>query len=202
MLTLFATPTWNDLPALIREAEAVVDDELQACSKKPLRIGISVTRDPKTGKTSVGRPVPGVGYLGYTELDKCAGKAAAKIVLPVLPAMVERLGIAVPLAASDPAWADWRDLPAALAAVIATGPLGACDVKARTVRLVLDLRHGKTRVWLPAWQFHAESGDGTTPVPEQKVKACLGKAIAGWNPPVLPRDLGEIEVAVAVKPHP
>ena len=124
-----------------------------------------------------------------------------------MPAEVERVilghtivaaGAAAP--AIDKAFADWRDLPATLSTLIDAkrrAALAACDRKPRTVRVILDLSHGKTRVWLPAWQFHSDKGDGTTPPAQRPIKACLTKAIADWKPPVLPWSMAELELAIS-----
>ncbi|CAN5713778.1 hypothetical protein BH11MYX2_BH11MYX2_04840 [soil metagenome] len=99
-----------------------------------------------------------------------------------------------------PSFGSWRDLPAALAGIIDDDrrtSLATC--KARTVRLVVDDRRGKTRIWLPAWQFHAASGDGTTPASQQTIKRCLTTAIAKWTAPALPPDLGDIQLAIRFK---
>lgn len=205
-------PGWTDVPALVASATAPVDAELRACRKKapPFSIAMIAMRDAKTGATVVAMPMPPVGIRGFTPEERCLMAAIAKISLPALPAGVERviLGHTVvadgaAAAAPDKAFDDWRDLPAALAREIdepRRAALAACDAKPRTVRLVLDLSHGKTRVWLPAWQFHSPSGDGSTPIAQQKIKACLTKAIASWKPPALPQDMGELELATSSPP--
>ncbi|HSD87853.1 MAG TPA: hypothetical protein VLB44_10080 [Kofleriaceae bacterium] len=203
-------PGWSDVPALVASATAPVDGELRTCrkTKPPWSIAMIATRDPKSGATAVAMPMPPVGIRGFTPEEKCLMAVIAKISLPALPAGVARVilghtvvadGATVPVAAK--AFDDWRDLPAALATVIDAKrrtSLAACDAKPRTVRLILDLSHGKTRVWLPAWQFHAANGDGSTPPAQRRVKACLTKAI--WKPPVLPQDMAEIELALDTAP--
>ena len=205
-------PGWSDVPALVASATAPVDAELRGCSKNkpPFVVALIATRDAKSGATVVAMPMPPVGGRGFTPEETCLMAAIAKISLPALPAGVDRvvLGHTVvadgaPAPAAAKAFDDWRDLPAALATVIDAKrrtSLAACDASPRTVRIILDLSHGKTRVWLPAWQFHSASGDGSTPKAQKRVKACLTKAIAGWKPPALPKAMAEIELAVAVTP--
>lgn len=204
-----AAADWKDVPRLVAVAAAPVEAELRACVKKlPRSITLSVTRT-KTG-TSVGMPVYGVGYRGFTPEERCLGKTVAKIGLPALPAEIERLLLQhtivaanAPAPATDKAFDDWRDPELALATVFdATRrtALAACDSKPRTVRLILDRRAGATRIWLPAWQFHAASGDGTTPAAERRVKACLTRMIRTWRAPPLPAAMGELEVAITTAP--
>ena len=203
------TADWTDVPALVASATAPVEAELRACVKKlPHGAALYATRSKKG--TSVAMPMPPVGIRGFTPEETCLMKTIATIRLPVLPAGIERvlLGFPITVAGSaappaDRAFDDWRDPAKAIAALVddkRRASLAACDRKARTVRLVLDLSHGKTRVWLPAWQFHSPSGDGSTPAAEKKVKACMGKAIAGWKAPVLPGAMPELELAISVSP--
>jgi hypothetical protein len=212
LLLLLLTSTghaddWRDVPALVRSAIAPIDAELRRCSKLPKRIALIATRT-KTGDTAVAMPMPPVGHRGFTKEERCLMAAIAKVELPALPDEIDRMTLGYTVtdataAPPDQAVDAWRD-PAKTLATLLDAPrraaLGACDRKPRTARLVLDLSRGKTRIWLPAWQFHAPNGDGTTPEAERRVKACMTKAIRDWRAPVLPRDLGEIQLALAVKP--
>ncbi|MBK9033044.1 MAG: hypothetical protein IPL61_17550 [Myxococcales bacterium] len=65
---------------------------------------------------------------------------------------------------------------------------------------MVDRRRGRTRAWLPAWQFHARTGDGTTPPRERAVKACVARAIRAWRLPLLPGTMGEMHVVIPVAP--
>jgi hypothetical protein len=205
-----AAPTWADTPALLAHATAPVAGALRACvSKLPRPISLIVTRR-RDGATSVTMPLYGLGGRGMTPEERCLAGTVPRIKLPPLPAEIERVGLLHVIAAPDvkpardPAFDDWRDPAAALARFLdekRRAALAACSRAPRKVRLVLDLRRGATRVWLPQWQFHSPSGDGTTPPAEQRVKACLGAAIRGWRPPTLPRAMGELELAVAVAPR-
>jgi len=67
------------------------------------------------------------------------------------------------------------------------------------VRINLDVRHGKTRIWLPDWQFHSASGDGTTPPSEKTVQRCLTRALSTWKVAVLPKDLNSVRLAIKSK---
>lgn len=194
---------WTDVPAMMDAAVKPLLPEIRGCSKTK-RIGMTVTRT-KQGTSEVGMPIPGLGYRGPTKEERCLGAAIAKIALPPLPAGIDMVGIGHTLdaAPADPAFDDWRDPAAAIAKAIddkRRAALAACDRKPRTVRLILDLTHGKTRSWLPAWQFHSPSGDGSTPAGEARVKACMTKAIRGLAPPVLPRDMAELHLALVVTP--
>jgi len=197
---------WTDVPALIRSATAPVDGELRKCSKRlPNRIAMIATRT-RAG-TAVAMPMPGVGGRGFTPEERCLMAAIAKVALPALPAEIERVilvhAITDAPATPDKAFDDWRDPAATLATLIDAkrrAALAACDGKPRTVRVILDLRAGATRVWLPAWQFHSASGDGSTPPAQRRVKACLTKAIRDWHPPALPSAMAELELALAVGP--
>jgi hypothetical protein len=198
-------PGWNDVPALVAFATQSVDKDLRACSKKmPLTIAMIASRDAKTGSTHVAMPDPGVGGRGFTPEENCLMAAIARISLPDLPASIDRIVLAHTVFADgvkppppENAFDDWRDPSTTLAKAIDPERLATCSAKPRTVRLVLDLRSGKTRVWLPAWQFHSPNGDGSTPPAEQKVKTCLEKVIASFKPPVLPKAMGELEVTLA-----
>lgn len=203
------TAGWTDVPALLASATAPVEAELRACTKKlPLTVGIIASRTKKG--TSVVMPMPPVGIRGFTDEERCLMKTIAKIELPELPADIETiyLGHTVVAAgatapATETAFDAWRDPGKTVAGLFddkRRAALAACDRKPRTVRLVLDERHGKTRVWLPAWQFHSPTGDGSTPPAEQKVKACMTKAITGWKAPVLPGQMPELELAISVSP--
>ena len=205
-----ADPSWSDVPALLDAAIAPHADTLRACVKKlPFDLGFYASRT-KAGGTQVSMPLYTVGALGPTPEQSCLVAALAKIQLPPLPADIDRIGLAYTLvAASDPPaklekrYDDWRDPASTIATAIdATrrAALGACDSKRRTARLNLDLTKGKTRIWLPAWQFHSSKGDGSTPPAQSKVKACMTKAIRTWNAPVLPHAMGEIQLAFEITP--
>jgi len=200
---------WTDLPALIAATEAPVLGDLRACvkGKLPKSIGYVLARG-KRG-TSAGMPLYGVGFRGITPEQRCLGTAVAKLAFPELPAGIEQvtLGLTIrpataPTPPPDPAWGAWKDLASALTTLI-DGPrratLAACDGKARTVRIVVDRTTRATRIWLPAWQFHSPKGDGTTPPAEQRVKACMTKAMRTWTAPALPAGLGELQISIAVK---
>jgi hypothetical protein len=202
-------PGWEEIPAML--SGAIDDDALRACAKKlPITVSMVATRDPKTGATKVSMPVYGVGGRGFTPQEKCLVKVVAKIALPDLPPGVDRvvfghdvLGANVIPPSPDDAFNPWRNLPPALASIVddtAKTALAACDTKARTIRVILDLRKGATRVWLPAWQFHSAKRDGTTPNAEKKVKGCIEKVIATWQPPPLPQAMAELQLAIAVSP--
>jgi hypothetical protein len=199
---------WNDVPALVGMATQSVDKDLRACSKRlPLQISMIASRDPKTAHTRVELPILGVGDRGYTPEERCLVAAIAKISLPDLPAGIDRIVLGHTVLADgvgptppEKAFDDWRDPSTTLAKAIDPQLLATCGARPRGVQLVLDLRAGKTRVWLPAWQFHSPTGDGSTPAAEKKVKACLESVIAGFKPPVLPTAMGELELSVlAVK---
>jgi len=204
-------PSWTDVPALVAAATAPVDDALRACVRGhlPRTIELVATRGPG-GATQVSMPLYGLGQRGPTPEERCLVRAVARVRLPALPAEVERISLlhvvaaaGAPAPPADPAFAAWRDPAAAIATLIdprRRAALAACDRRPRTVRLILDLRHGATRVWLPAWQFHSPTGDGTTPPAQRRVRACLRGAIHGWKPPVLPRAMGELELALRVTP--
>jgi hypothetical protein len=188
---------WTDVPALLAEATAPVAAEVAGCTKLPKRIGIDVGR-AKDGSTTVGMPMTNVGHRGLTKEERCLMAAIAKVKLPALPAELERVGLAHTFGGTAVDFGEWRDPAAVLARTLDAdrrAALAACG-KGRSVRLVLDLSHGKTRIWLPAWQFHTPGGDGSTPAPERRVKACLTKAIRTWSAPVLPADMGELQVAL------
>lgn len=202
---------WRDVPALIASATAAHDDALRGCFSEPLpqSIALIANRD-RGGKTSVGMPFPAVGYRGFTPEERCLMKAVAAIELPPLPPSLERV-IAVhtvtaagaPAPAVEAAFADWRDPAATLAGALddrRRAALTACDRRARTIRLVIDLRHQRTRVWMPAWQFHAPSGDGSTPPAQRTIKRCLTRALRGWQLPVLPRALPELQATITTAP--
>jgi hypothetical protein len=110
-----------------------------------------------------------------------------------------------PVPAIDPAFTPWTDPAATIASFVDTGrqtSLALCAPRARAIRLIFDLRKQKTRVWLPAWQFHSTKGDGTTPPAERRVKMCVTRAIQGWSPPVLPQAMAEIHAIIDVNPTP
>jgi hypothetical protein len=201
-------PGWNDVPALVAFATQSIDKELRACSKRtpPWNIALILTRDPKTGATKAAMPFPNVGHRGFTAEEKCLMAVVPKISLPNLPAGFDRIVVSHTVLADgatpaqpEKAFDEWKDPATTVASIVddkQKAALGACDKKARTVRVILDLSHGKTRVWLPAWQFHSAKGDGTTPASEAKVKACVNKVIATWKPAVLPKDMAEMQLAI------
>ena len=197
---------WTDVPGLIKSATAPIDGELRTCSRLPKRI-VMIAGRAKDGSTTVGMPMPNVGHRGFTKEERCLMAAIAKVKLPALPAEIDQIILAHTVsdapALADKAFDAWRDPAATIATLVDAkhrAALGACDRKPRTARVILDLSHGKTRVWLPAWQFHSPSGDGSTPEPERRVKACMTKALRDWSAPVLPRDMADIRLALAVKP--
>ncbi len=203
-----AAPGWTDVPDLLARTTAPIADELRACVKGKLPKTISVILSRGTSGTTAGMPIYGLGYRGPTPEERCLGGAAAKLAFPELPAEIDQLLIGVvivrdttPILPPDQAFADWKDLATAVTTLIDApmrGTLAACDGKARTVRLVVDRTSKKTRVWLPAWQFHSPTGDGTTPPKEQRVKACMTKALRGISAPALPAVLGEMQLAIKV----
>ena len=167
--------TWADARALLVEAVAPVEPALTACMKSPHALTLHAVRG-KDGSTTVAMPVYGVGGRGYTPEERCLMKAVARITLPALPADVAELTVAWPLDAKDPAWTAWRDLSASL---VDHAALAVCG-RGTAVRVVLDLRRGVTRAWLPAWQFKNAA----------KRRACLTKALGQQQLPVLPRGFG------------
>jgi hypothetical protein len=188
---------WTDTPAVIAAAVAPVEDALRGCLRGglPRRLGMYATRGDG-GATVVNMPMPPVGVRGLTAEERCLMRTIARIELPPLPAPIERLGIGFvvvaagePAAPVDAAFSAWRDPAATLAPVIDAHltALAACDRRPRTVRLVVDLRRGRTRVWLPAWQFSGAPAG---------VKVCLRRVIGRWRLPVLPRSLGEMQLAI------
>lgn len=203
-----AAPSWSDVPDLLAAATAPIAAELRGCvtGKLPKTISVILTRG-KLG-TTAGMPIYGLGFRGPSPEQRCLGTAVAKLALPDLPAEIEQVLIGVliqrdttPLPPPETAFADWKDLAAAVASLIDAprrATLAACDARARTVRLVVDRTARATRVWLPAWQFHSPSGDGTTPPREQRVKACMTKAVRGISAPALPTVLGELQLAIRV----
>ncbi len=203
-----AASGWNDVPALATAAATPVAATLRACVHGRLPLALELIATPaRGGSTNVAMPMPPVGQRGLTPEERCLLRAVPTIALPPLPEELARVGVAITVdatgvtVAADPAWDAWRDLGAAIARVVDRdhrAALATCAPRARTVRLILDRRHDRTRVWLPAWQFHSPSGDGTTPPAEQHVKACLTRAIAAWKPAVLPAAMGELELAIPV----
>ncbi|MEO7097141.1 MAG: hypothetical protein ABI175_28030, partial [Polyangiales bacterium] len=203
-----AAPSWTDVPDLISSAQAPLDDTLRACvtGKLPKAISVILAR-VKTG-TTASMPVYGVGGRGMTPEETCLTRAVAKLAFPALPAEIDQVTIGLtirrdtaPTPAAEPAFADWKDLATAVTTLIdgaRRATLAACDAKARTVRVVVDRTARATRVWLPAWQFHSPTGDGSTPTAEKRVKACLTKAIRDWKAPAMPAALGEIHLALPV----
>ena len=203
-------PMWTDTPALLAHATAAVADDLRACvrGRLPRKVSVVAMR-ARDGSTSVAMRMPPVGYRGLTAEQICVSKAINKIVLPPLPSGVERVSMQHVITAEgatapavDPAFASWRDPAATLATFFddsRKAALAACDPKPRTVRLILDLRKGATRVWMPAWQFHSPRGDGTTPPSERRIKACLTRAMRGWSPPLLPQTMAALEITIQQK---
>jgi hypothetical protein len=203
-----AAPSWTDVPDLLSTIQAPLADQLRACvtGKLPKTISVTVARG-KTG-TTVGMPIYGLGYRCPTPEEKCLGATVAKLAFPELPAEIESVLIGVtihrdttPTPPPDKEFEDWKD-PATAVATLIDAPrratLGACDAKARTVRVVVDRTARATRIWLPAWQFHSPNGDGSTPPAEQRVKTCMTKAMRGWTAPALPAALGELQLAIRV----
>ena len=179
LLLLISTPAAADAWA-----------DLATCSKTGKTIAITATH-AKSGATLASMPVLGVGYRGFTPEERCLVAAVAKLTLAPLPAEVERATFAHVIGDPPPDLKNWPTFDADQRKALA-----ACDRKPRTVRLVLDVRRNKTRVWLPAWQFHSPAGDGSTPERERRVKACMTKAIKGWTA-TLPAQVGEIQLALA-----
>ncbi len=203
-----AEPSWTDLPALLSSSTAPLADELRGCVKGKLPKTISVTLSRGKTGTTAGMPIYGLGFRGVSPEEKCLGAAVAKLVFPELPAEFEQVlfGLIIrrdtaPTPPPDKEFADWKD-PASAVATLIDAPrratLAACDTKARTVRVVVDHTSRATRIWLPAWQFHSPRGDGTTPPAEQRVKACMTKAMRKWTAPALPAALGELQLAIRV----
>jgi hypothetical protein len=179
LLLLVATP-----------AAADAWEDLAKCSKVGKRISITAMR-AKDGSTQAGMPIHGLGYRGPTPEERCLGAAVAKLPFAPLSDEIELVVIGHAIGDPPPKLDGWPTFDATQRAALA-----ACDRKSRTVRLVVDLRASKTRVWLPAWQFHSPKGDGSTPKPERRVKACMTKAIRGWTA-TLPAAAGEVQVALA-----
>jgi len=203
-------PGWDDAPAMLTAAVDAHADTLRAClaGQPPRTIGVIVFRD-RHDRTVVAMPMPAVGIRGLTPEERCLGRAVAGVVLPPLPPTLAQVGFAYTIAAAgtpapavDPAFVDWRAPATTLAAGLDphAATIAACDRRPRTVRLNVDRRRDRTRVWLPAWQFHARSGDGTTPARERKVKACIARAIRGVALPLLPRTMGELQVELRTAP--
>ena len=165
-------------------------EDLAKCSKAGKRISILATRT-KDGSTQASMPIYGLGGRGPTAEERCLGAAVAKLTLAPLPGEIESVIVGHAIGDPPPKLEGWPTFDASQRAALA-----ACDRKPRTVRLVLDLRANKTRVWLPAWQFHSPKGDGSTPPPERVVKACMTKAIRGWTA-TLPAGVGEIQIALS-----
>ena len=200
---LAAPPDWTNATKLVGDAAAAVDPALRACSKAktPWKIALIIGRDDKTGASHVDMPFPPVGGRGLTTEESCLLKTVPTIALPPLPTEVSQITIihTVDTKPTEPELGDWRDVPHALAQTFDADrrkALAACSKRPRTVRVMLDVRHGKTRAWLPAWQFHSETGDGSTPAALQPIKACLTHELARWTIPVLPADLDELELVI------
>ena len=204
------SPGWDDVPAMVTAAVAPHADALRAglTGAPPRAIGLIVFRD-RHDRTTVAMPMPAVGVRGLTPEERCLGRAVAGIVVPPLPPSLAQVGFAYTIAAAgaptpalDPAFVDWRAPVATLTAGLDphVAAIAACDRRARTVRLNVDRRRDRTRVWLPAWQFHARSGDGSTPARERTVKACIARAIRGVALPLLPRTMGELQVELRTAP--
>jgi hypothetical protein len=200
-----AAPSWTDARDVLSVAQAPLDDELRGCvkGKLPKTISVILARG-KTG-TTASMPLYGVGGRGISPEEACLGAVVARLAFPALPAEIDQLllGLTIrrdtaPTPAPEKAFEAWKDLATAVATLIddpMRATLAACDARARTVRIVVDRR---TRVWLPAWQFHSPKGDGTTPPAEKRVKACMTKAIRGLTAPALPAALGELHLAIRV----
>jgi|JI9StandDraft_1071089.scaffolds.fasta_scaffold183530_1 hypothetical protein len=199
--------TWADAPAAIAAAMAPHANAIRACGvAAPRRLGVIVYRE-RGGATRAAMPMPPVGARGLTPTERCLGAAIAAIAVPPLPPLLERLSFVhvvtapgAPAPPADPDLTVWRDPAATIAAVVdpAAAELAACARAPRTLRLVVDRRRGATRVWLPAWQFHDREGRGTTPPRQKAIKTCLAKVVRGWRLPRLPRDLGDLHVAVTI----
>lgn len=204
-----AAPGWTDVPAMLDAAIAPHADALRACvGGAPRVLSVEVARD-REDRTYAAMPLLGLGYRGPTPEERCLAKAIGQITFPPLPAGIDRVGLAYTLVAAGapPAthaqrFDDWRDPAATIAAVVQPhlADLAACDRAARTVRFVFDRVRERTRIWLPAWQFHAPAGDGSTPPRERRVKACLTRAIRGWSAPALPPAMGELQVSLRTSP--
>jgi len=200
--TAHADPGWSDVPALVAAATSPVEAELRTCvTKLPFTIAFYATRT-KSG-THVAMPMPPVGVRGYTAEERCRMTAIAKISLPALPLEVDRVLLGHRVGDIDTFEPAWRDLGAAIGVVLTDArraSLAACAPAARTVQLQIDRPGTKTRIWLPDWQFHSESGDGSTPPAQKVVKACLTKTIATWTVAQLPTAMPELQLAIPVAP--
>jgi hypothetical protein len=178
--------TWANTPALLAEAVAPANADIQACMTKPHPVGLLATRS-KDGSTQVSMPVYGVGGRGFTPEERCLMKAVASITLPPLPAGVERFGFTIPIDTDDKAWTDWRDLTTVR---IEPSLFAGCDRKTRTVRIVIDRRRDRTRAWLPEWQFKGAPA----------IKTCVTKALRKLaEQPLLPTTFGDIHFAITVE---
>ena len=164
---------WSDAPARI----AAID--LKPC--KTTAIDLIITHD------SVTMPFPNVGGRGFTDEERCLFGVLAKASVPPLPAEIEHLEVFHELG-TEPVLGNFPALD--------RDALHACTKQ--PVHLIIDVRHGATRVWLPAWQFHSDTGDGTTPDNQKPIKACLTRAVARWKLPTLSKDL--VELAVRIGP--
>lgn len=205
-----APPGWDDAPAMLAAAVAPHADALRGClaGDPPRTISLVVSRD-RDARTIVAMPMPAVGYRGLTPEERCLGRAVAAIVVPALPPTLASVAFAYTITAAgapsppvDPDLAAWRAPASTIATALdpLTATLGACDRRARTLRINVDRRRGRTRVWLPAWQFHTPGGDGSTPARERAVKACVARAIRGVALPRLPRTMGELQVELRTTP--
>ena len=182
--------------ALVLSAAPAAADawqDLAQCSKPGKRISIIAART-KDG-TRMAMPMPNVGGRGFTREERCLITAIAKLPAPALPDEVSQVTVRYTIGDPPPSF----DVAETVEVFAKRTALAACDRKARTVRLVLDVARGKPRVWMPAWQFHSPKGDGSTPPAQQQVKACLTKAIRGWTHS-LPAHVGELQLALAVSP--
>jgi hypothetical protein len=203
-------PGWTDVPAMIAATIAPIDDPLRAClgDHLPSNIGLNVSRD-RDGNTRVTHPLYGLGQRGPTAEERCLVAAVARLSLPPLPPGVDLVGFGYMVRASgsalpavDPEFAAWRDLPAMVAAITSDhgAELATCSRQARTVHVVLDRRRAKTRAWLPAWQFHSSSHDGTTPAAHRGSKRCLARQVRAWTLPPLPAAMAVLELTLAIAP--
>jgi len=203
-------PSWHDVPALVAAATAPHAAELRGCIESGSSREITLSASRIHDATRVAMPLPAVGGRGLTPEERCLGTAVAKIALPELPAEIESVLLGYTIltanataAPTEKAFDDWRDPAATIGTLIDAKQrraLAACDAKPRTVRFVVDLRSGATRVWLPAWQFHSDTGDGTTPPAQRQVKSCLTHVIENWHAPKLPQAMGELQLAISVTP--
>ncbi|MEZ4400698.1 MAG: hypothetical protein R3B06_11800 [Kofleriaceae bacterium] len=196
-----ARSPWTDTEAAIAALVAPIDAQLAACVPGRTRtIGVTVTT-ARDGTARAGLPLSYLGYRGPTPADRCLGDVVGSLTVPPLPPGLAQLSFAYTIGApppADPAWTAWRDPVATIAAAAAAdrAALAACTPAARTLRVTVDTRRGRTRAWLPAWPYHAADGSGTTPPALRRVKACHAKVVRAWSLPRLPATLGELQVVL------